>query len=186
MCVIALQSSDDQRTFIDPLKDHFLLKNILSSELRSPLQDVRNIVKAANISTLVAPSPIIEQSYFDEICNKGQDITLVPDIRQYMQDIVLFLRNHRLVSKGVSPKSVKDFEFLVRMLSVLHDYDFATPSLVAIAAKKLFPFRIQVCHPIDEPTLKYGGDIKIVAQWMKKWDSELIVEDIINCVPPPL
>jgi MoxR-like ATPase len=162
------------------------LKHVLSSDPKSPLQHARNAVKAANASTVSLPNPALEQSYFEEFRNKAEKVTLVPEIRQYMQDIVLFLRNHRLVDKGVSPKAGKDLEVLVRMLCVLHDYDFATPSLVAVAARKLFPFRVQVCEPIDEPSLKYGGDIKIVTQWMKKWDAELIVEDVINAVPPPL
>lgn len=183
--VIVLQSND-RGAFIDPLKDYLLLRHSLTSDFNSALQNALNAVAAANATGLPVSSPALQPSYFEEFRKRAEKITIVPDIRQYIQDTVLFVRNHRLVAKGVSPKASKDLEFLVRLLCVLHDYDFATPSLVAVAARKLFPFRIEICNPKDEPSLKYGGDIKIVTQWMKKWDTELVVEDVINVVPPPL
>jgi hypothetical protein len=113
-------------------------------------------------------------------------LTMVADIRRYMHDIVVFLRTHRLVRKGVSPKAAKDFEFLVRALCVLHDHDFVTPSIVAVAARKIFPLKIEMCEPQDEPTLQYGSDIKLVSKWIQKWDQELIVENVLDNASPPV
>ncbi|ANB13943.1 Uncharacterized protein YKL098W [Sugiyamaella lignohabitans] len=123
------------------------------------------------------------QNLLSSMADKIPLITIAANIQRYMQDIVVALRTHRLVRSGVSPQAVKDFHYLVRALSVLHDYEFVTPSIVSISARKLFPLRIQLCEPTDEPSLSYGGDIDLVTQWMNKWDEDLVIEEILANVP---
>lgn len=129
---------------------------------------------------------IISESYLQMMRERMKALTIIADIKRYMQDIVVFLRTHRLVRRGIPTKAVKDFDLLVRALCTLHDYQYATPSIVAIAARKVFPLKIELCHPEDEPTLNYGGDINIITNWLKKWDQSLIIEDVLNNVEPPL
>lgn len=129
---------------------------------------------------------IISDKYLQTMRQRMKSLTIIADIKRYMQDIVVFLRTHRLVRKGIPTKAVKDFDLLVRTLCILHDYEYATPSIVAIAARKVFPLKIELCHPEDEPTLNYGGDINIITNWLKKWDQSLIIEDVLNSVEPPL
>lgn len=103
-----------------------------------------------------------------------------------MQNIVVFLRNHRLVRKGVSPKAVKDFDRLLRAFCVLHGTLYATPSIVAVAARKIFPLKIELCQPSNEPTLHYGSDVNLLNKWVLKWNSEMVIDDVLNSVSAPL
>lgn len=126
------------------------------------------------------------QTYINDMRCAMDKVTIVDDVYGYMQDLCVFVRTHRLVSRGLSPRAVQDFERLVRAICILHDYRFATPSLVAVCARKIFPLKIQVCKPYDEPSLNYGGDIDLVEPWMAKWDEALIVEDVLSNVAPPV
>lgn len=137
----------------------------------------------------INPTQHITLEMINEVSQQIDSIMIIPEIKAYMQDIVVFLRTHRLVQagRGVSPKAVKDFDRLLRILCVVHGSEYATPSLVAIAARKVFPLKVDLCrHPEDEPTLHYGSDIKLVTKWLQKWDVELIIDDVLNIVPSPL
>lgn len=69
---------------------------------------------------------------------------------------------------------------------MVENSDYATPTLVAKAARKVFPLKVDICRrPEDEPTLHYGSDIKLISNWLQKWDAELIIEDVLNIVPAP-
>lgn len=136
------------------------------------------------------PAIYITPQVIEEMSSRIDKVTVTSELKVYMQDIVVFLRTHRLIqpAKGcVSPKAVKDFDMLLRAMCVFEQRDFATPSLVAKAARKIFPLKIDMCrNPEDEPTLHYGSDIRIVSKWMKKWDVVLIIDDVLSIVPTPL
>lgn len=136
------------------------------------------------------PAIYITPQVIEDLSSRIGRVTVTPELKVYMQDIVVFLRTHRLIqpAKGcVSPKAVKDFDMLLRAMCVFEQRDFATPSLVAKAARKIFPLKIDMCRNAeDEPTLHYGSDIRIIAKWMKKWDVVLIIDDVLSIVPTPL
>lgn len=115
-----------------------------------------------------------------------ESVAIVPDIRLYMQDIVLFINVHRLVYGGVPPQATRDFEQLVRILCVFGNLKYATPQIVATAARLILPLKIVLIEPEDEPTLCYGGDIDVVRRWLKNWDSDLVVETVIDRLSAPL
>ncbi len=52
-----------------------------------------------------------------DICKLAQDsqrATFNMEVRRYLQDIVVFLRLHRAVDGGVTPRATRQFEFLAR------------------------------------------------------------------------
>lgn len=137
----------------------------------------------------IQPKQVVTAEMIQEAVERIDHVVIIPELRVYMQDIVIFLRTHRLVQagRGVSPKVVKDFERLLRILCVVENSDYATPSLVAKAARKVFPLKVEMCRTAkDEPTLSYGSDIKLVTKWIQKWDVDLIIEDVLNIVPAPM
>lgn len=158
------------------LSDHFLLMHSLDDE-----GDLKHAVKDGAKDLL---SPLTED-YFQKVLRDVSKVRLIAEIRRYMQDIVVFLRTHRLVRSGVSPQAVKGFENLLKTLCVLHGYNFGTPSLVILAARIKFPLNLALCSPEDEPSIAYGGDVHLIGSWMKKWDADLVIEDVLEKVPAP-
>lgn len=146
----------------------------------SQIQSLERKIPPKCIHTLISIQEL------EELSEKMSKVVIVPEIKVYMQDIVVFLRTHRLVRKGVSPKAVKDFDRLLRTFCVLHGTLYATPSLVALAARKIFPLKLEICIPQDEPTLHYGSDIKLLSKWVSKWDQEMVIDDVLNNVMAPL
>ncbi|VVT54103.1 uncharacterized protein SAPINGB_P003908 [Magnusiomyces paraingens] len=172
------------------LKDLFFFRHHVSLEDSSGIPLSKEEIRERSLRLPnIAPAQLVSKDMIDEAVSQIGRIVIIPEIKIYMQDIVVFLRTHRLVQagRGVSPKGVKDFEKLLRIMCVVHGNEYATPSLVALAARKLFPLKVDMCRlPEYEPTLHYGSDIKLVTQWMKKWDAELIIDDVLNIVPAPL
>lgn len=159
------------------LKERFLLWHIYDGEReREQGQD----------HSLHSSKSIITNDYFKYMKSQLNNITIMIDVKRYMQDIVIFLRTHRLVRGGISSKACKDLDTMVRGLTVMHNLPYATPSIVKMAARKVFPLKIEICEPTDEPTLHYGGDVKLITKYMQKWDQNMIIENVLEKVEPPV
>lgn len=178
---------DEQCQLLYFLKDymffrhHFEIEPDLEKSLvKSQIQSLEDKLPATNVQSLIT------QDEIETLAQKTGEVTVVPEIKVYMQNIVVYLRTHRLVRKGVSPKAVKDFERLLRAFCALHGKLYATPSLVALAARMIFPLKLELCSPEEEPTVHYGSDIHLLTKWIAKWDADMVIDDVLNAVPSPL
>ena len=61
-----------------------------------------------------------------------------------------------------------------------------TPSLVVLAARKIYPHRIKVSTPEKEKSLQWGSDLKAVKELLEGATAESIIESAIAKVPCPL
>lgn len=133
----------------------------------------------------------------------GEAASISPEVRAYMQDIVVFLRIERGVAGGVTPyatvllEALSKFVFPVilvqyrptdpyRYLAPLHGLDYVTPSLVALAAKKIYPHRIEIATPEKERSMQYGSDLNAVKEVLHGVTPETVIEAVLNSVQCPL
>ena len=131
-----------------------------------------------------------------DIVDKMQDIAALreqasrviisTEIKRYLQNIAVFLRMHRAIASGVTPQATKDFELLARCLAPLHGLDFVSPSLVALAAPKVYNHRLVLTAPEDEWSLQYGSDPGAVALYLKDLSPKLIIRDVLDTVEVPV
>jgi hypothetical protein len=173
-------SLPDDTTVVIIANGHELFSHLRDFVLLEHWIDSASDVSRMDKETTVTPSQITSMA------QRAQSVTIVPELKRYMQDIVIHLRTHRFVRKGVSARAVKDFDSVVRMLCVLQSYEFATPSIVQAAARKIFPLKIELCHPSDEPSLQYGGDIELLRWWMGRCDEDIIIDDMLRVIPAPV
>ncbi|KAI4140946.1 MAG: hypothetical protein L6R39_005582 [Caloplaca ligustica] len=68
----------------------------------------------------------------------------------------------------------------------LHGLNFVTPSLVDLAARKVFTHRIVLTVPDRERSLQYGSDLAAVSAYLGGVTPESIIEDVIASVETPL
>ena len=124
------------------------------------------------------------------------------EVKAYLQNIVTFLRMNRAVGGGISPRATKHFDLLVkyvsgdsfftilltqlRYLAPLHGLDYVTPSLVALAARKIYPHRISITTPEDERSMQYGSDLTAVTALLEDITPEAVVEEVLAAVEAPL
>ena len=131
------------------------------------------------------------------------------EIRRYTHNIPTFLRLHRFVSGGVSALSTRGLGHLSKILAVLNSPSalrtlgrresddsstidptsrpFVTPSLVAMAARKVYPHRIElVKRPEDERSMQWGSKREAVAEALKGVTVDGVLEEILDKVECPL
>lgn len=163
------------------LKDHLLFKYFYQiQQTSSALKILESRLPKKTITPLTSETEINNKHI--KLCN----IRITPELKVYMQNIVVFLRTHRFIRKGVSPQAVRQFDIIVRTMCALTDFDFATPTIISLAAKLVFPLKLEMCNAHEEPSLSYGSDIFLLEKWILKWDVTMIIEDVLKTVPVPV
>lgn len=71
-----------------------------------------------------------------------------------------------------------------RLLAVLHGIDFLTPSIVALAARKVFRHRIIVAKPEEDRSLQYGSDLQAVSQVLEYANPDSILDGVLTLEAP--
>ncbi|KAK2754492.1 hypothetical protein FQN54_006893 [Arachnomyces sp. PD_36] len=130
-------------------------------------------------------SNIIKQ-IIDLLRQLSEDVTISAEVNRYMQDIVVFLRLHRAVAGGISAKATNYLNRLVRCLAPLHSIDYVTPSLVALAAKKIYRHRITLSAPTNDRSLQYGSDLKAAEEYLLDISPDVIIEEVLAEVEVPV
>ncbi|PYH54134.1 uncharacterized protein BO96DRAFT_343578 [Aspergillus niger CBS 101883] len=111
-------------------------------------------------------------------------VSMGADIARYQQDIVVFLRLSRAVAGGISTRSNLYFKSFSKLLAVLHGIDFLTPSIVALAARKVFRHRIIVAKPEEDRSLQYGSDLHAVSQVLEYANPDSILDGVLTLEAP--
>jgi len=63
---------------------------------------------------------------------------------------------------------------------------FVTPTLVALAAKKIYPHRIEIITPEKERSMQWGSDINAVTAALEGVGPETVIDDVLGLVEVPL
>ncbi|KAF2431466.1 hypothetical protein EJ08DRAFT_696554 [Tothia fuscella] len=122
----------------------------------------------------------------DSLLQSSSKVRMSPDVRGYLHDIVVFLRMHRAVAGGISALATRHFHALARALAPLHGIDYIPPSLVALAARKIYPHRIIITTPENERSTQWGSNVEAVAALLDGITVEDIIEEVLVNVEPPL
>lgn len=100
--------------------------------------------------------------------------------------MVTFLRMHRAVGGGISPRATQHFNLLVRCLAPLLGVEFVSSSLVSLAAPKIYPHRIAISIAEDERSMQYGSNIAAVSTMLEGITPEQVIEFVLEEVEVPL
>ena len=75
---------------------------------------------------------------------------------------------------------------LSRALAVLHDLDFAVPSFVGLAAKKIYAHRIRITTPRSERSMQYGSELGAVTKLLENFEPEQVIQEVLQLAEVPL
>jgi MoxR-like ATPase len=107
-------------------------------------------------------------------------------VTRYQANIVAFLRTHRAVAGGITPTATRHLETLCKSLAPLHGLDYVTPSLVALAVRKVYLHRILiVTDPARERSVQWGSDAKVVRELLEGVGPEEVIEEVLGMVGVP-
>lgn len=113
-------------------------------------------------------------------------VSISAEVEEYMHNVVTFLRLHRAVSGGVTPRATKALGLLVKCLASLHGLGFVAPSFVALAARKIYYHRLEMVSAQNERSMQYGSDLGAVAALLQAFVPESVVEEVLDRVDAPL
>lgn len=72
------------------------------------------------------------------------------------------------------------------ILAPLHAVSYVTPSLIALAFRKVYPHRVEIAHPEMERSIKWGSDLEAVREALRGITPEVVIEDVLSEVEVPL
>ncbi|CAD6585079.1 MAG: hypothetical protein ASARMPRED_002006 [Alectoria sarmentosa] len=116
---------------------------------RASVSSVIHRSTAQESSNLVLPHSFTQQEV-RYLADQSEKIKFTAEIKAYQQNIITFLRLHRAVGNGVSPRATQHLVDLVKYLAVIHGQTYVSPSLVALAIHKIYPHRITILEPEAE------------------------------------
>jgi hypothetical protein len=133
----------------------------------------------------------------DKLTKLSDLTTIGVEVKQYQLNLISFLRLHRAVAGGITAAATKHFDKLARSapsnhisssarlictrcLAPLHGLVYTTPSLIALAARRIYRHRIDVVKPENERSLQWGSEIEAVEALLKDVGPDDIIEDVIN------
>ena len=74
----------------------------------------------------------------------------------------------------------------IRALAPLHGLTFVTPSLVALAARKIYPHKIILVTPERERSMQWGSSLDAVKAVLEGVTEEDVIEEVLQSVEMPL
>ncbi|KAL4802165.1 hypothetical protein BDV18DRAFT_66825 [Aspergillus unguis] len=128
--------------------------------------------------------PSVTHELLDSLNTSSKSVKATAELVRYQQDIVVFLRLSRAVAGGISARSNIHFAKLAKLLAVIHGIDYLTPSIVALAAKKVFRHRIVVARPEEDRSLQYGSDLEAVKKVLEYATPDTILESVLMLEAP--
>ncbi|KAJ4372590.1 hypothetical protein N0V86_007952 [Didymella sp. IMI 355093] len=114
------------------------------------------------------------------------EVKISSEVRAYLHNIVVFMRLHRAVAGGISALSTRHFNTLACALAPLHGLDYISPSMVALAARKIYPHRIVITAPENERSLQWGSSLEAVKAVLDGVTADDVVEEVLQSVEVPL
>ena len=68
----------------------------------------------------------------------------------------------------------------------MHDIDFVTPSLVQLAARKVYRHRIKLVTADDERSMQYGSELAAIEALLDGLTADDIIYEVLNSIEVPL
>ncbi|KAK0615976.1 hypothetical protein B0T17DRAFT_539772 [Bombardia bombarda] len=165
----------------------------------SPLLGGDNAGSGGNRTNTSQPQPPhLSESDIAQLAQLAQSVRVDVDVARYQMNIIAFLRMHRavaacgggssVVGSGVTPAATKHFEQLARSLAPLHGLDYVTPSLVGLAAHKVYLHRVNVLAAPSaerERSMQWGSELAAVEAVLEAVGAEEVIGDVLGMVGVP-
>ncbi|KAF2848062.1 hypothetical protein T440DRAFT_175715 [Plenodomus tracheiphilus IPT5] len=197
---ISLNASGTQ-PLMSHLNDEFLISHKHQAEDGLPnleeLQDqhlvseddasTSSVVRKSTYTAVTKPQAVLFPAEdLAHLIKLTASVKISSEVRAYLHNIVVFMRLHRAVARGISAMATRHFNTLAHVLAPLHNLEYVSPSLVALAARKIYPHRIVITTPENERSMQWGGSLDAVKAVLEGVTVEDVVEEVLQSVEVPL
>jgi hypothetical protein len=121
-----------------------------------------------------------------ELRTLADEARMTPEIAAYLHNIVVFMRNSRYISGGVTATATRQLRVIAKVLAPLHGLNYVPPSLVALACHKIYPHRLKLATARTERSLQWGSDPRAVERLLEGMTIERAIDDVLASVETPL
>ncbi|ORY15309.1 hypothetical protein BCR34DRAFT_183645 [Clohesyomyces aquaticus] len=131
-------------------------------------------------------APLFSPEDIAKLATLTSEVRISSEVRAYLHNIVVFMRLHRAVAGGISAMATRHFDTLAHALAPLHGISYVSPSLVALAARKIYPHRIIITAPENERSMQWGSSLEAVKAVLEGVTAEDVIEEVLQSVEAPL
>ncbi|KAH8812060.1 hypothetical protein F5884DRAFT_784265 [Xylogone sp. PMI_703] len=189
--IIALLTERNGPSLTKHLNEHMFISHFHDpedgfpniDEADSDTESSSSVVKKSYTKDMLS-LPAISPEDIDQLIHLSERIIFSIEVKQYMINIISFLRLHRAVGGGITPAATQHFEKLAKLLASLHGLTFVTPSLVALAARKVYLHRIQIVRPEHDRSMQWGSNLEVVREVLEGVCPEDVIEDVLGLAGP--
>jgi hypothetical protein len=140
----------------------------------------------ADSEQLATPLISLKTSEIAMLRSLANSTMLTPELAAYLHNIVVFLRSSRYISGGVTATATRQLRSVAKVLAPLHGLDYVPPSLIVLAANKIYPHRMRLATAETERSLQWGSDPEAVRELLKGITVEWVIKEVIQTVDTPL
>ncbi|KAF2190110.1 hypothetical protein K469DRAFT_23526 [Zopfia rhizophila CBS 207.26] len=168
------------------------LPNLEDHQIDEPISDddasTTSVVRTSPLLLQKRPSPslIFSQDDISKLTALTAEVKISSEVRAYLHNIVVFMRLHRAVAGGISAMATRHFDTLAHALAPLHGLTYISPSLVALAARKIYPHRIMITSPENERSMQWGSSLEAVKAVLEGVTVGDVIEEVLQSVDVPL
>ncbi|THY36359.1 hypothetical protein D6D01_00488 [Aureobasidium pullulans] len=130
--------------------------------------------------------PVISPDEVQTLRAAVADVRVSAEVASYLHNIVIFMRLNRFVAGGISAYATRHFRAIVYALAPLHNLTYAPPSLVALAARKVYAHRLVLATSNTERSMQWGSDYRAVERVLQGVTVEDAIESVLSSVEAPL
>ncbi|KAI1767498.1 hypothetical protein GGR53DRAFT_113577 [Hypoxylon sp. FL1150] len=160
-----------------------------SSVVRRSTVEMPSDDGSSSISTTTTTPISVSETDIALLAQLARQVDVDIEVLRYQMNIVSFLRMHRAVAPGggsATSLATKHFAQLTRGLAAVHGLSYVTPSLVGLAARKIYPHRIRIAAPERERSMQWGSSRAAVEALLENVGPEDVIEDVLGEVMAPL
>lgn len=139
----------------------------------------------AYLSQTLLPTPLLPED-ISHLRHLAENAQMTPELAAYLHNIVVFMRNNRYISGGVTATATRQLRAIAKVLAPLHGLDYVPPSLIALAVHKIYPHRLILATAKTERSLQWGSDVEAVKRLLEGVTVEDAIEDVLASVETPL
>ncbi|USW50104.1 hypothetical protein Slin15195_G034230 [Septoria linicola] len=140
----------------------------------------------SHFGKLTMTQPTFAPEDIKRLTELTQGVEMTAEIAQYLHNVVVFMRNCRYIKAGVTATATRQLRILATALAPLHGLDYVPPSLITLAARKIYAHRLVLATPENEKSLLWGSDRRAIKQLLAGVTVEDVIEDVLASVDMPL
>jgi hypothetical protein len=130
--------------------------------------------------------PSFSRHELRDLRNRAENVRLTGEVDAYLHNVVIFLRQSRYVKAGITAAATRYLRSVAKALAPLHGLDYVPPSLVMLAARKVYPHRMILATADTERSLQWGSDSNAIREILHGVTEEDVIETVLGSVDTPL